>query len=392
MLTEEFLLAAGKEYDRRKEVRRQLRQAEEVEELRDRPAISQYAQNMIRTGAEPIEDRLLQLWKRKQEASKTATKTPGTRQEEEQLAQMTFHPVISKYAATKPYRGDQGQITQDYLRQREKKIEAATRRARDTEGAVFTPRINASSRDIVASSDMTRSSMNVEDFLLMKEEQRRQKLHDKTEVAWENAVRSPTITKLARNLERPGDVSTRLYAEAEKRNQHIALQQEILLEEEQEQHFQPRINSFVSEKVENERIQPVFQRLTSMHAERMAKMSERQARESMLESTRHKPVIDNRSKEIARNRMDTTQERLMKPRAVSTPPPTRETFRPKLNQKSVELEESRMALAYGDTPLKKGESFEARMKQWELRENRKKQTGVRSTSCSKPGGIEGMYV
>eukprot|EP00760_Papus_ankaliazontas_P025813 PhM_4_TR2883/c0_g3_i1/m.44440 len=432
MLTEEFLLAAGKEYERRAELRRRAKEADEMKEVRDKPAISEFAKNMVRSSSGlPVEARLLRMWKdKKANMERAAAQAAALRsQREADDENATFHPTITPYARERSgvgSRSDQGRVSEEFLQQKAERLSRASDRVREAEGASFKPNINQSSREIVEACDATRASehpstmMTVENRLTMCEERRREMLCQKIDQAWEGAVRSPKITKKAKALKREGKVSDRLYADANVRSQKLDLLREL---EELEQSgyasggdvssqassprhgFHPRINTYYPlspTSAERRRRTPVHERLSSLHGQRLSRIQNETQQRLFKEDTQfHRPEINPVSRKLTEKMPQSSFERLTAAtgggsgragsshRCQSSPAAgkcgqsqeTEElTFTPRINARSRELEEHRMACLSSNnnntdntnttTTHPSSHNLEARMNLWEERQKR----------------------
>lgn len=204
----------------------------------------------------------------------------------------------------------------------------------------FAPKLNPNTLKIVEKMKQQkrdRGGMPVEEYLEKKEKDRQRALLKKTEEHFNNlAPGQPRITQRAAEIIREGSVSDRLYEESFKLNEKkLEIQQQKQLQEQYMYEFQPRINTLDIDRGDS----LVFDHL--LEREQQLKAKKRENMEKLLEKERqlHHPKINPVSEEIASRLPNSSQERLLQ----ATKPLKRDyspswTFRPKINQKSKQIE------------------------------------------------------
>ena len=285
-----FLQRAGEQYRRHVDLLREEARRKEKSEMRSKPVICPYERITDRDRG-PVEERLHKLWAKKLESEAAMKNQHEERAKAAEGAECTFRPKVTAAAQKLPDRGSQGHISQEFLKKHREKIEKLRDEALRKEMedvAIGSNRSRSATRS--HGEEDHRHGLSVEDYLLMKEKERQRKLYEQAEA--QAATGKPRISHRAQNLERPGDVVSRLYDPDYR---------PVVYDAEMIEHctFHPRLHSDYDDPLEN---LPIYDRVI----QRQVKHRSRIANEPR--SPRGKPKISDVSQSIIKDLREKERE------------------------------------------------------------------------------------
>eukprot|EP00761_Pharyngomonas_kirbyi_P013056 gb/GECH01013083.1/.p1 GENE.gb/GECH01013083.1/~~gb/GECH01013083.1/.p1 ORF type:complete len:677 (+),score=182.43 gb/GECH01013083.1/:1-2031(+) len=324
---EEALLAKGKEYQQhRKELADKYAKEQSY---KFRPKITKLSKSLQRDGQ--VTERLFQVYKMREENLDKARQEL----ESEIKEKYNFKPSISSKAKSTSGREDVASVNQEWIQQKEAKLEQKRREAQEEErGQLSDPALSKGTMKIIDRiKTRQKEKMPPEDNLINRQQQAQQAFWDKIETEYrEKNPGTPRITPAAAKIQRTGEVSDRLYQLSfELKDKKEQLVQEQLAQEKEQFQFKPRVNHS-----EIERIFPTEDDYWRRRIER----TEIPASEDTEKSEGlYRPQLNPVSEEIAARLPQKTRDRLFQPkmntmRGFQDPSCT---FSPRINDRSREL-------------------------------------------------------
>jgi len=365
---ENILLAKGMEYEIDIEHKRMEQEARMEKDTTFQPTICKQSKDMANS-SEMVFDRL-QNWGEQQRDRKAQNQQQAadhkekssTMESESRVALVLgeakkgkraeqFIPVITERSQRKQREyhdcltwGEEQKKKQEELREKYDELELAEVRP--------APIISDRSRKLAEKQDR---EGKIEDTLLAWKDKKKELQENKTaEEADERCPYQPQITQYAANLEREGDVGSRLYNKAfeyrAKRQEEIERQMLEIEQMAKGGHSSPRRHgSYAYEhNVEAEpRTLPIELDLHRREMERQQYRDQLMQEQHQEEANMHYPRINAMSDLIAEKLPENSVQRLLKPKVVWEAPEDDEdpdlTFKPKVNPRSIEINNEKLA-------------------------------------------------
>lgn len=365
---ENILIAKGMEYEIDLEHKRMEQDARLGKNTTFQPTICKQSKDLA-ASSEPVFSRLInwgeQQRQRKDEHQKQSEemKEKSSNMESESRVALVlgpkadskraeqFIPVITERSQRKQREyhdcltwGEEQKKKQEELREKYDELELAEVRP--------APIISDRSRKLAEKQDR---EGKIEDTLLAWKDKKKELQETKTaEEDDERCPYQPQITQYAANLEREGDVGSRLYNKAfeyrAKRQEEIERQMLEIEQMAKGGHSSPRRHGSYSYEntVEPEvRTLPIELDLHRREMERQQYRDQLMQEQQQEEANMHYPRINAMSDLIAEKLPENSVQRLLKPRQVWEAPEDEEdpdlTFKPKVNPRSVEINNEKLA-------------------------------------------------